>query len=96
MLSDQGRLMFLPDLFRHLETLSRNLLKLSRKEGNRVEIDALRRAEEWFGAELTKAEAGFAALRRKQVSEVWKDSPREQSTLGGLANALGKKDAWGT
>jgi hypothetical protein len=39
---------FLPEMFRHLETLSRNLLKLSRKEGNRVEMDALRRAEEFF------------------------------------------------
>jgi hypothetical protein len=40
--------MFLPDLLRHLETLSRNLLRLSRKDGNRVEQDALQRAEEFF------------------------------------------------
>ncbi len=42
--------MFLPDLLHHLETLSRNVLRLSRKEGNRVEIDALCMAEAFFHA----------------------------------------------
>lgn len=43
--------MFMPDLLRHLETLSRNLLALGRKGiVNRVELEALRRAEEFFRA----------------------------------------------